>query len=343
MSRIDGARLRAARERCGLSQAELAQRAGVSRQLIVTCEQGRHAPAVDAALRLARCLGRPVEDLFAPAVEIPEAVVGRLCDGDLVVAARVGERPVAQAVDARAASDGAWGLPDGQLDEGVRLFPGAHGEGFVVVGCDPALGLAAALLADRGAARLVAVSASTGAALDALAAGRSHGVLVHGPATGLPAPPCPVRRWHLARWRVGVALARGRRHASLSAALEGRVALVQREPSASSQQGLERAAARAGARVPPPLRVASGHVDAARSALILRGAGVTFEPAAVAFGLQFVPLEEHVVELWVGDAGLEHAGLAALGGLVASAAFQRRLAAVGGYDLTDCGTTREAA
>ena len=35
------------------------------------------------------------------------------------------------------------------------------------------------------------------------------------------------------------------------------------------QQGLERAAARVGAAIPTPLRVASGHVDAARSAAIL--------------------------------------------------------------------------
>jgi DNA-binding XRE family transcriptional regulator len=342
-ARIDGSPIREARERLGLTQAELAARAGVSRQLVVACESGRHAPSVDAAVRLARCLGATVEDLFAPGVEAPLPIVGELRDGDLVVAGRVGDRLVAHALDARSAADGGWSVADGQLDGGLRLFPGGHGDGFVAVGCDPALGVAATMLAGRGAMRLVAVPASTGRAVDALAAGRCHAVLVHGPATRLPADPCPVRRWHLARWRVGVALAGAPPAPALEAVLDGRVALVQREPSASSQQGLERAAARAGAPLPSALAVASGHLDAARTALAIGGAGVTFEPAAVAFGLPFIPLEEHVVELWVAASGLEHPALRALGELVSSAAFQRRLGAIGGYDLTDCGTTREAA
>jgi DNA-binding XRE family transcriptional regulator len=343
MQRIDGSAFREARERRGLTQAELAERAAVSRQVVVTIEGGRHAPAVDAALRLARCLGASVEELFAPTVETPAAIVGGLQDGDLVVAGRVDGRLVAQRVDVQGASDGAWGVPDGQLAGGLRLFPTGTSEGLVVVGCDPALGVAAAMLAGRGAQRLVAVSASTGAALAALRGARCHGVLVHGPAASLPTAPCPVRRFHLARWRVGVALPAGGPRLTVEATLGGRVGLVQREASASSQQGLERAAARVGATIPPPLRIASGHLDAARSAAILGAAGVTFEPAAVAFGLGFLPLEDHVVELWVAHGSLEHPGLAALGDLLASAAFRRRLQAVGGYDLSDCGTIGEAA
>ena len=57
--------VRECRLSCGMTQAELAARAGVSRQLVAAVEAGRHAPAVDAALGIARALGTTVEDLFA--------------------------------------------------------------------------------------------------------------------------------------------------------------------------------------------------------------------------------------------------------------------------------------
>jgi len=189
----------------------------------------------------------------------------------------------------------------------------------------------------------VPVSASTGAALEALAGRRCHGVLVHGPAGSLPVAPCPVSRWHLARWQIGVATPGGRDRVSVEASLAKARGLVQRDPSAASQQGLERAATRLGTVVPAPLRVASGHLEAARAAALLGAPGLTFEPAAAAFGLGFEPLETHVVELWMAERYLEHPGVSALGELVSSAAFQRRVAAIGGYDLTGCGSIREAA
>jgi putative transcriptional regulator len=48
----------------GLTQAELAQAVGSSRQTIVTLEAGGYAPSVYLALRIARALSASVEDLF---------------------------------------------------------------------------------------------------------------------------------------------------------------------------------------------------------------------------------------------------------------------------------------
>jgi putative transcriptional regulator len=48
----------------GLTQQDLAERAGVSRQSIISIEQGRYRPTVELALKLARVLGCAVEDLF---------------------------------------------------------------------------------------------------------------------------------------------------------------------------------------------------------------------------------------------------------------------------------------
>ena len=56
--------LRSAREACGWTQAELAERIGVSRKTINTVENGVFVPSTLLALKLARALGRPVEALF---------------------------------------------------------------------------------------------------------------------------------------------------------------------------------------------------------------------------------------------------------------------------------------
>ena len=57
--------LRVERDRLGWTQAELAERVGVSRKTINTVENGVFMPSTLVALKLSRVLGRPVEALFA--------------------------------------------------------------------------------------------------------------------------------------------------------------------------------------------------------------------------------------------------------------------------------------
>ena len=52
------------RARLGLTQAELADRVGVSRKTINTVENGVFVPSTILALKLAAALDRPVETLF---------------------------------------------------------------------------------------------------------------------------------------------------------------------------------------------------------------------------------------------------------------------------------------
>ncbi len=47
-----------------LSQAELADKVGVSRQTIVAVEKGNYNPSVELALKLAGALAATVEELF---------------------------------------------------------------------------------------------------------------------------------------------------------------------------------------------------------------------------------------------------------------------------------------
>jgi len=47
-----------------LSQADLAERVGVSRQTINSIETGKYDPGLPLALRIGRLFSRPVEEIF---------------------------------------------------------------------------------------------------------------------------------------------------------------------------------------------------------------------------------------------------------------------------------------
>jgi putative transcriptional regulator len=58
--------LRVLRAERGWSQAELAQRLGVSRQTVNAIETGRYDPSLPLAFALAKAFERPIEQLFVP-------------------------------------------------------------------------------------------------------------------------------------------------------------------------------------------------------------------------------------------------------------------------------------
>lgn len=59
-----GSRLKDVRAEAGLTQAQLAESAGVSRKTVNTVENGIFIPSTFLALSLARALGVTVEQLF---------------------------------------------------------------------------------------------------------------------------------------------------------------------------------------------------------------------------------------------------------------------------------------
>jgi DNA-binding XRE family transcriptional regulator len=336
--------MRERRRECGLTQAELAVRAGVSRQLVAAVEAGRNTPAVDAALGLAQALATTVEELFAGSPGGAIAAVGRQARDGPVRVGRVAEQLVTAELADHGIAGAGWAKADGVIEVGkLRLFAGAASAGLVLAGCDPALGVAERMLDGLGARSLLAISAATGVALEALRHGRIHAAVVHGVESELPNPPVEVVRWHLAGWQVGLGVAPGLGARSLEAVLAGGKPIVQRDLAAASQQAFERARQAVGIQSPPAGPDAGGHLDAARLAATLHGAGVTIEAAARAFGLRFLALEHHVVEVWVAQRWIDHPGVIALGELLATRAFTERVAHFGGYDLTRCGTVVEAA
>jgi DNA-binding XRE family transcriptional regulator len=326
------------RKQLGLSQLELSRASKLSRQLISALETGRHVPSVKAAMAIAQVLGSTVEEIFGdsggvsyfvPALgEEPVSAVG-------VVAVRVGDSlsyyPLTEVGQS-------WGKADGLFRDGqIRLFEDSDTSGIVLAGCDPALGLASSLLPNRGPQRVVSIAAPSGKAMKALDEGRIHGALVHGRPGHLREVTRPVRRFILARWRVGLACLPGVR-IDLEKLARGTLTTTRRDPDAEVHRALERRLSDFGgvSRIKGP-SVAS-HLDAARR--VSYGAvevALTMEAAARAFGLDFLELEEHVSELRVGAEWADLPGAQGIVELIISEPFHARLQAVGGYDVSDAG------
>ena len=58
-------RIRALRFAHGeMTQAELAERIGVTRQTVIAIEQGRYSPSLEVAFQIARVLKVPLDDVF---------------------------------------------------------------------------------------------------------------------------------------------------------------------------------------------------------------------------------------------------------------------------------------
>jgi transcriptional regulator with XRE-family HTH domain len=331
-----GDRVRGLRLARGLTQVQLAELAGVSRQLVGAVEADRHLPRVDAAVRLAAALSTTVEELLAPDTRDVVGAVEDPADGSLVRIGRVGDQLVC--IPAAGSGEG-WASADAQVRDGsVHLFD-VERPAVLVAGCDPIIGLASRLLEATSGPRIVPIATSSATAAEVLATGRSHAVMVHGPDGHLADPPVPVRRWHIARWQVGLAAPDDLSAGWVEDALAGRMPVVQREAGAGSQAAFERARGRedAAERAVEGPRV-GGHAEAAWRAATDRMVAVTIEPAALANGLAFHPLEEHVSQLWVSAVHTDNALLHAFMDEITGERVHRRLAAIGGYDLAGTGT-----
>lgn len=47
-----------------MTQADLAERIGVTRQTVIAIEQGRYSPSLEMAFRIAHVFGVPLDDVF---------------------------------------------------------------------------------------------------------------------------------------------------------------------------------------------------------------------------------------------------------------------------------------
>lgn len=52
------------RKQAGLRQEDMAQKLGVTRQTIIAIENDKYNPTLELAMKIAKLLGRPVEEIF---------------------------------------------------------------------------------------------------------------------------------------------------------------------------------------------------------------------------------------------------------------------------------------
>jgi transcriptional regulator with XRE-family HTH domain len=320
-------RFLALRRVSGLSQHDLASRAGVSRSLVAAIEAGRNTPSVAAGIALARALGVTAEELFGDdtGVAVPTAAASAtpLADGDAVRLVRVGEVVVAATCDP---------LADGTIADAIvaggtlRHLPGSREDGVLVLGCDPALRLIERMAPPD--VRIVTGHATSGDSIAALGDRRCHAAVVHA-ADGAPARlPEAVAQTAIARWRVGVA-ANVPEDEIVDRLRSGDLALVGQSATANAQVAVERWLVQNDLDGVQRAGLARDHLEAARLASTEGIAGVTYEPASLREGLSLVPVETHRVDALV---RLDiTAATAAVAEIVTSRAFRARLQAVPGY------------
>src|SRR5262245_14373355 len=155
------------------TQAQLAERAGISRAAVSAIEIDRLVPSVEAALSLAATLGCTVEDLFGRPSR-PEAIPGWAWPpagpaGRFWVA-EVGGRVLRFPAEAT----GAGVVPhDGFGDDDAIDGPDPRTT-LVLAGCDPAAGLLAGEYTRQTGFRLIALPRPSGEALSLLGRGLVH-------------------------------------------------------------------------------------------------------------------------------------------------------------------------
>jgi putative molybdopterin biosynthesis protein len=359
-----GARLRLARQSRGYSQQQMADMAGVTRQAITAVESGQSDPSLRTALALAHALGMTVEEVFGSATPVlsvaarPVAPLGEA--GARVTLAPMGEGyialPLRNATVSRAGFLPAGGLAveAGSGRAGIRKVQviGPPRLTLVAAGCDPALPLLEAPLGlldppvafswwpcpSREALSLAADGLVHVAGTHLRGRGSEYNI---GPAGEL--LPQGGEVIGFCSWREGLAL---RPDLADSISSVGEVArrglrLVNREPGAEARSVLDRELADAGidgGQLPGYSTQVTGHLQvAAAIAAGLADAGIASEPAALAYGLAFVPLTAEHFDLVI---PAEQAGTREVQGLLkvlSSAWLLDQLASLLGYDPGRCG------
>lgn len=352
-----------ARSRLGLSQQELAQLAGVTRQTIGGVEAGLFAPSAVVALRLSRALGCSVEDLFwmeddAPPIHAIPAAGLRPGEGARVALAQVGGRWVAHPLHGDRAfrtelipADGEADWAEGETHAWVRPEddPRSLSQTVALAGCTPALSLwARAAERWHPGLRVHWFFANSMAALESLARGEVHGAGVHlyDPKTrqyNLPfaqqaLPGQALVLVNLGVWEEGLLVRPGnplglRGVADLA---QRGVRFVNRDRGAGARQLLDQ---HLQSESIPSHAVAGydweapGHTDVAQAVAAGRvDAGVSAAAVAAAFGLGFVPLRQVRFDMVLRREYLAEEPVRQLLDTLGHRRVRSQLEALGGYD-----------
>lgn len=351
MREVSTNQLKELRRQRGWSQAELAERAGISRTAVTAIENRRLVPSVMAALALAKALNTTVESLFGETDDAHETAWAWTPPSPpwRYWHAEVSGRALLYPVEDVKASGY---LPQDGACDLERLpppdFPLAR-RTLVLACCDPAAGLLATLYARETKFRLIVIPRSSQQAIDLLGQGLVHVAGLH-----LSSPDdadrndqavrsklgTGFRLMRVASWQEGLALGKANPAASVRSAMRSRLRWVGREPGSGARQCMDEL-------LPDQIhfrRIAHDHravADAIRSGWA--DAGVCLRLVCEEAGLKFFSLRDEFFELcfsaeMAGDPRVE-----ALLRVVRSAEYRRLLAELPGYELRHSGEMRSTA
>jgi molybdate-binding protein/DNA-binding XRE family transcriptional regulator len=365
--------LREKRQSAGMSQKQLADMAGITRQAVSAVEANHYSPATSVALQLARALHCRVEDLFTikSGGEIIEGeLIGSLPRGDDKLRAhvtRVGERLLVRPLDGFGELASLSATADGLILGGgsdakhvkVQLFEHRErlGRKVVVAGCDPAMFLAAEHVRRRDKYNLVPCLMGSGMAIGALKRGEVHVAGVHLADNRSGTWNLPYLERNLtgmdcfvvtfAHWEEGLILRQGnpKKIRSVADLARSGVRIVNREIGSGARRLLDGQLETCGIQtdrikgykdeVPSHLEVASR----VRAGLADTGIGV--RAAASICGLDFVPLQRERYDLVIPKRHYETLqGLKILLDTIVTRPFRAELEALGGYDTRETGAMR---
>jgi putative molybdopterin biosynthesis protein len=360
----------------GLSQGELAVRAGITRQAVSSIESNLYLPTTGVALHLASVLACRVEDLFnlRTAEDIVEGkLIGHLPQSDMkalpirVKVSTVGSKTVVRPVTGLGEVLSFTVPADGYVVEAHGQTSGASvrvklsrdrqaiEQAISVAGCDPAIFLAGEHMRRRNdQTSLVGWTMGSMAALRALQQGEVHvaGLHLFDPTTGESNLPFLRRALKgsnyevvtFATWEEGLLVRAGNPKSirGVSDIADPLVTLVNREEGAGARLLLDQRLRAAGInsdQVKGYGTIVASHFEIARA--IASGqadVGIGIRSAAQLFELDFVPLQAARYDLVVPKPYLKsHPTLAHLFETLVSRPFRNEIEALGGYDTSETG------
>jgi molybdate-binding protein/DNA-binding XRE family transcriptional regulator len=365
--------LKQTRIRLGMSQQDLANFAGVSRQTISGVEAGQYAPSTTVALRLAKALGCQVEDLFwlpqaMPEVEAVPTQTMPIGEPVRLSLAKIRGRWIAHPLVGTDAfrsemipADGSGELAPNASTMRVRLLDDLEKfhHTIVIAGCTPALSLwARAAERWHPQLRIHWTFDNSTTALHRLCQGEVHiaGMHLYDASTGEYNAPFVEAALaeaafsdttavliNLGVWEEGLLVQPGNplQVKGIQDLARSDVRLVNREVGAGSRDLLERSLQ--AAQIPLSQvqgfdHIVYGHLEVAQT--VAEGfatVGVSTASVAAAFGLAFIPLHRSRYDLVTFKSYLEEPPIQQLLSTLGHQRVLAQLEALGGYDISQTG------
>jgi molybdate-binding protein/DNA-binding XRE family transcriptional regulator len=371
-------RLKTLRTATGLSQGDLAQMAGLTRQAIYAIETSRYLPTTAVALRLAKALHCRVEDVFS-LISDGEVIEGELIgtapadDRVRVKVAKIGDRMVVRPVSdledvlsLTVPADGlllgpAAGSRRGSNKVKVELLRDHRfiDEEIVVAGCDPAIYLVGDYVRRKSErTSIVGWTMGSAAALEAVRRREVHIAGLHVQDTQSGEWNLPYLRKHIAageftivrfaRWEAGLMVKhRNPKGIREVADLERKgIVIMNRESGSGARELLDRRLRGAGLKshdIGGYKHFATSHIEVARQIAEERAdAGIGLRSVARLYNLDFIPLQDECYDLVMPTQLLAtHPTLSIFLDIIVSRVFRSEIEALGGYDTRETGTIRE--